>query len=109
MRDRAPHRQWDSLGRRFPVRTCVACRARRAQADLLRVVRGVNGGIMLDPERLQPGRGWYVCSDKLECRSVKSLGRFARSDAAALAQRLEVFYDGQLHSRLQSTESVMSQ
>ena len=96
MRDRAPHRQWDSSGRRFPVRTCVACRARRAQADLLRVVRGTDGGpdgeIVLDPKRLLPGRGWYVCSDKSECRSVKSLGRFARSEAAALAQRLEVFY-----------------
>ena len=100
MRDRAPHRQWDSSGRRFPVRTCVACRARRAQAELLRVVRGpdggadsgTEGGIVLDPKRLLPGRGWYVCSDKSECRSVKSLGRFARSEAAALAQRLEVFY-----------------
>ena len=104
MRDRAPHRQWDSLGRRFPVRTCVACRARRAQAELLRLARGTDGLLELDPERRIPGRGWYLCSDRPECRLVKTLGRFARAEAPLLAQRLEVFY-GQLHSM----ESVMSQ
>jgi uncharacterized protein len=104
MRDRAPHRQWTESGMRFPVRTCVACRARRAQSELLRLARGLDGALELDPKRLIAGRGWYVCSDRPECRLVKSLGRFARAEAPVLAQRLEVFY-----GQLQSTDSVMSQ
>jgi uncharacterized protein len=104
MRDRAPHRQWDESGVRFPIRTCVACRARRAQSELLRLARGSDGALELDPKRRIAGRGWYICSDKPECRLVKSLGRFARAEAPGLVQRLEVFY-----GQLQSTDSVMSQ
>jgi uncharacterized protein len=104
MRDRAPHRQWTESGMRFPVRTCVACRARRAQSELLRLAKGLDGALELDPNRRISGRGWYVCSDRPECRSLKSLGRFARAEAPQLVQRLEVFY-GQFNS----TDSVMSQ
>jgi uncharacterized protein len=104
MRDRAPHRQWTESGVRFPVRTCVACRARRARSELLRLARGDTGALELDPKRRIPGRGWYICSDKPECRLVKSLGRFARAEAPKLVQRLEVFY-----GQFQLTDSVMSQ
>jgi uncharacterized protein len=104
MRDRAPHRQWDESGQRFPVRTCVACRARRAQSELLRLARGDTGALEVDSERRISGRGWYVCLDKPECHLVKSLGRFARTEAPQLVQRLEVFY-----GQSQSTDSVMSQ
>ena len=109
MRDRAPHRQWNESGQRFPVRTCVACRARRAQTELLRLARGDDGALELDPQRRIAGRGWYVCSDRPECQSQKSLGRFARAEAGQLVQKLEVFYDRQIHPGLQLTDSVMSQ
>ena len=109
MRERAPHRQWDESGVRFPVRTCVACRARRAQTELLRLARGDDGALELDPQRRIAGRGWYVCSDRPECWSQKSLGRFARAEAGQLVQKLEVFYDRQIHPGLQTTDSVMSQ
>ena len=89
---RAPHTQWDANGNRFPVRTCVACRTRRAQAALLRLARGADGTLELDPNRRIAGRGWYVCNDKPACWSLKSLGRFARIEAPQLVQRLEVFH-----------------
>jgi uncharacterized protein len=107
MRDRpprAPHTQWNEAGERFPVRTCVACRARRAQSDLLRLARGSDGTLGPDPKRRVPGRGWYVCSDNVACRNAKLLGRFARNEAGSLAHRLEVFYGSR-----QFSDSVMSQ
>jgi uncharacterized protein len=43
-----------------PVRTCVVCRTRRSQRELLRVVaRGTTA--VVDPRRRLPGRGAYVC------------------------------------------------
>jgi predicted RNA-binding protein YlxR (DUF448 family) len=43
-----------------PVRTCVGCRERVAQRDLLRLAAVSNGSIRVDPGRLLPGRGAYV-------------------------------------------------
>jgi uncharacterized protein len=88
---RAPHKQHDAAGKRIPVRTCVACRARRPQAELLRIAKGLNG---LEPDEFRKleGRGWYVCKDKLECSSIKGLGKFARAEAASLVLKLEVWH-----------------
>ena len=86
---RAPHKQHDQAGKRIPVRTCVACRARRPQAELLRIAKGANG---LEPDEMRKleGRGWYVCIDKLECMGLRGLGKFARAEAASLVAKLEV-------------------
>lgn len=43
-----------------PIRTCVACRQRRPQAELLRLAQGPQGW-QADPRRRLPGRGVYVC------------------------------------------------
>ena len=70
-----------------PERSCVACRRRRPQAELLRLARTPEG-IVPDPRRRLPGRGAYVCPDRPECREAKRLRRFARAEADALAARL---------------------
>ena len=49
-----------------PVRTCVGCRERAAQAELLRVVAEIRadasrtGRVVPDPNRRAPGRGAHV-------------------------------------------------
>lgn len=48
-----------------PIRTCVACRRRRPQHELVRVA-ATPEGVRLDPERRRPGRGAYVCPEA-EC------------------------------------------
>jgi uncharacterized protein len=85
---RAPHKQHDQNGIRIPVRTCVACRARRPQAELLRIAKG-EAGLTPDDARKLEGRGWYVCKDKLECMGLRGLGKFARGEAAKLVDALE--------------------
>lgn len=39
----------------------MACRAKREKRDLLRVVRGPDGRVVLDGSGTAPGRGAYVC------------------------------------------------
>ena len=65
---------------------CVACRARRAQRELLRIARTPEG-VRVGPAARSPGRGAYVCPDP-DCveravrRGGRALGRALRTDAA---------------------------
>jgi uncharacterized protein len=49
--------------RRYPTRTCVACRTERQKRDLVRVVRMPDGNVMFDLSGRLPGRGAYLCAD----------------------------------------------
>ena len=55
--------QPDSAARRYPTRTCVACRTERQKRDLVRVVRAPDGAVMIDASGRAPGRGAYLCAD----------------------------------------------
>ena len=64
-----------------PVRTCVGCRRRVPQGDLLRVVCD-EGRLVPDPTRRRPGRGAYVHLTQ-ECVTTaiarKAFGRALRA------------------------------
>jgi predicted RNA-binding protein YlxR (DUF448 family) len=49
--------------RRFPVRTCVACRTERQKREFLRVVRAPDGSVSIDTTGRASGRGAYLCAD----------------------------------------------
>ena len=66
-----------------PVRTCVGCRRRAAQADLLRVAL-VDGRPVADPRRRMPGRGGYVHPTTACVRAASTQGGFARAFRARL-------------------------
>lgn len=76
-----------TAGRHAPERSCVACRRKRPQPELLRLARTPDG-LRLDPQRRLGGRGAYVCPDRAECRDPRRLRRFARAEADALAALL---------------------
>lgn len=50
--------------RKIPRRTCVACRTGRAKRDLVRIVRAVNGAVVVDLTGKQSGRGAYLCRQR---------------------------------------------
>lgn len=52
-----------STPRRFPVRTCVACRTERQKREFVRVVRMPDGTVSMDPSGRLNGRGAYICAD----------------------------------------------
>jgi uncharacterized protein len=71
-----------------PVRTCLACRTRRPQPDLMRLVVE-HGTVTADPLARRPGRGAYVCAggvcvEALLARPVALLARALRLDPATV-------------------------
>jgi predicted RNA-binding protein YlxR (DUF448 family) len=49
--------------RRFPVRTCVACRTERQKREFVRIVRAPDGTVSVDATGKANGRGAYLCAD----------------------------------------------
>jgi len=52
--------------KKIPMRMCVGCREMKEKRELIRVVRGPEGDVSLDPTGKKSGRGAYVCRDA-EC------------------------------------------
>ncbi|MGD9430211.1 YlxR family protein [Arthrobacter russicus] len=48
----------------MPLRTCIGCRRRDAQPNLLRVVKNVSGLLEADPRRRSAGRGAWLHPDQ---------------------------------------------
>lgn len=46
-----------------PVRMCIICRQRFAKAVLTRHILTSQGILRSDAEQIEPGRGWYLCTD----------------------------------------------
>lgn len=64
-----------------PERTCVGCRTRRPQAELVRVV--LRQGVVVPAVPGAPGRGAYVCPDH-ECLAAAQKKRaFTRAFRSA--------------------------
>ncbi|MBQ4097667.1 MAG: YlxR family protein [Clostridia bacterium] len=53
------------MGKKVPMRTCIACRTEKPKKELVRVVK-FGDEIKLDLTGKANGRGAYVCNDK-EC------------------------------------------
>jgi predicted RNA-binding protein YlxR (DUF448 family) len=68
-----------------PVRTCVGCRTRAAQADLVRFVRSSDAWSLDAAAVRAPGRGAYLCSERCAARVSKNkrYGGLAAAAAAA--------------------------
>ena len=47
--------------KKIPMRMCVGCREMKPKRELIRVVRGPDGTVSMDPIGKKPGRGAYVC------------------------------------------------
>jgi predicted RNA-binding protein YlxR (DUF448 family) len=44
-----------------PQRTCITCRRTETKRGLVRIVRGADGRVALDPTGKRAGRGAYLC------------------------------------------------
>lgn len=75
--------------RQGPTRTCVGCKERAAQRELLRVAL-VDGKPVADPRRRLPGRGGYVHRDPACVKLASTQGGFARAFRARLVPPAEL-------------------
>ena len=66
------------MQKKIPQRQCMGCRERKPKRDMIRVVRGTDGVVLLDFSGKVNGRGAYVCPDMQclqKCRKSRSLER----------------------------------
>lgn len=61
-----------------PVRTCIGCGETAPRDRLLRLIRGPDGAVALDPDKSAPGRGAWVhprasCLERAE--GPRAIGR----------------------------------
>jgi hypothetical protein len=76
----------EGIGRKTPIRMCVACRESSDKRALLRIVRRADGQVLVDPTGKASGRGAYLCGAK-ECLKQaikgKKLAKALRCDIPA--------------------------
>ena len=65
--------------REEPRRTCIGCRRVKPQAELLRLVRGGDGRVMVDARGTAPGRGAYACPTVACLEKALMRGRLAHA------------------------------
>ena len=96
--------------RHVPQRTCVACRQAGAKRELVRIVRTVDGSVLVDPTGKKSGRGAYLCSQP-DCWNIAlrrgMLPRALRMEAIS-AEDLSALsaYAGQLNSTPREREET---
>jgi predicted RNA-binding protein YlxR (DUF448 family) len=54
----------DAVRKRVPERTCIACRQVKSKREMVRIVKTMNEGVMVDEKGKQAGRGAYLCKAK---------------------------------------------
>ena len=81
------------MPKKLPMRQCVGCREMRPKKELIRVVKSPEGAISLDFRGKLPGRGAYLCPDRVwlaRARKSKALERaFAQASPPEVYERLE--------------------
>jgi predicted RNA-binding protein YlxR (DUF448 family) len=50
--------------RHVPQRTCIGCRATQGKRDLVRLVRTLEGQLVIDETGKRNGRGAYLCRQR---------------------------------------------
>ena len=79
--------------KKIPQRQGMGCRERKEKREMIRVVRGPEGGVSLDFRGKAPGRGAYICPD------MACLKKAIRSKA--LERSLEVAIPEEIYARLE--------
>ena len=64
-----------SKNKHLPQRTCIACQQIKEKKTLIRLVRAQNGAAEVDISGKKPGRGAYLCPNKVCWESVLKKNR----------------------------------
>ena len=65
--------------KKFPERKCIGCGERKKKADLIRIVRSLEGEISLDFTGRKPGRGAYLCHSVACFRAARKAHRIEQN------------------------------
>lgn len=86
------------MGKRKPLRMCVACRQLKEKKDLIRIVKNGDGTLKIDETFRAGGRGAYLCKNKdclKKCIKSKALNRALKCSCSPefveeMKQKIEV-------------------
>lgn len=67
------------MEKKAPIRSCVVCRRQSDKGDLIRIVRGTDGAVDVDPKGRKPGRGAYVCANTDCIRQLEKGNRLGKA------------------------------
>ncbi len=74
------------MPKHIPIRTCVACRETSAKRTLVRVVRGPDGRVSVDPTGKANGRGAYLCARRSCWEKGLKSGALSRALKAEMSE-----------------------
>ena len=73
--------------RKIPLRLCLTCRDRKPKRELVRLVRTVDGPVVVDPSGKVPGRGAYLCKNQ-QCLDNLTQACLAKALDASISEEL---------------------
>jgi len=82
------HSKINEYGKYVPVRMCVACRSITPQRDLIRVVKSLEGKIVIDLDHKAFGRGAYICRNKNCIEKAQKVRGLERALKTAVAKEV---------------------
>lgn len=71
------------MEKKRPIRKCIACREHREKRDLIRLVKGEDGSVVIDPTQKKNGRGAYLCRSEdcyAKARKQQALERALKAE-----------------------------
>lgn len=90
---------------KIKTRTCLGCRESKDKGDLVRLVAGPDGVVVIDYKGNLPGRGSYVCPKESCIREAFSRKQLQRAFKGARTEGVEEFLN---HLRKKVLERVLS-
>jgi len=83
--------------KKIPQRMCSGCKERKTKKELVRVVRGAQGNICIDPGGKMSGRGAYICADIRCLKAARKARRLERALEAAIPDEVYEALEGELN------------
>lgn len=74
--------------KKVPMRMCTGCGEMKPKKELVRIVRGTEGGISLDVTGKKPGRGAYMCKNAECLKKAKKARRLERAFQCAVPEEI---------------------
>jgi len=86
-----------------PQRSCIVCRQTREKKALIRLVRTENGTVEVDISGKKPGRGAYLCPNKVCWESALKKNRLEYALRTKLSDGNRQILTGYLHNLLEES------
>ncbi len=82
--------------KKIPQRRCVGCNESKNKTDLIRIVRGTDGVVCVDPTGKKAGRGAYLCKRVLCLQKARKAKRLENQLECAIGDEVYLVLEKEL-------------